>query len=81
MERRRRHLECGPGEKGCLVVIGESCRRKEAAMGWMMGRVVRDEGLFPGCTASSITFNGRLMIYSADIWIVVSALDGCLAGG
>ena len=46
MERRRRHIECRPGEGGCFVVVGESCRRKEVVMGWMMGRGVRDEGMY-----------------------------------
>lgn len=41
MERRRRHLECSKGEGGCYVVLGESCRRKEA----VMRRRFRDEGM------------------------------------
>lgn len=45
MERRRRHLECESGGKGCLVVVGKSCRRKEVMPGWALGWI-RDEGLY-----------------------------------
>lgn len=53
MERRRRHLECRPGQGGCFVVLGGSCRGKEVVPRWMV-RGVRDEGMY----SDSVTFDG-----------------------
>lgn len=61
MERRRRHLECRPGEGGCYVVLGDSCRRKEVVMGWMMSRGVRDE----------VLVYGLLFVFWTVVWQVV----------
>lgn len=45
MERRRRHLECRPGEGGCFVVNGRSCTKdvmpiwlKKELKGWKRWR-------------------------------------------
>ncbi|EED22301.1 F-box domain protein [Talaromyces stipitatus ATCC 10500] len=62
MERRRRHLECRPGDGGCTVVLGASCR-KEVVPRWLRKelRGWRDE----------VLIYGLLLVFWTLVWHAV----------